>query len=295
MTTTDLSERTVTVAGKPIFVAEAGAGPAVVMLHGGGPGASGVSNYSRNIDALAQHLRVIVPDMPGYGRSTKDVDQSDPFGYLADMIRGLLDELGVETAHLIGNSYGGAAALRLALDSPHRVGKLVLMGPGGIGTTRALPTDGLKSLLSYYGGDGPSREKLERFIRTYLVYDGASVPDELIDLRHQASIDPEVVANPPLRRPSGPMAPRTLWRMDLTRDSRLKHLPTPTLVLWGRDDKVNRPAGGPMLLNMMPNAELLMTSHTGHWMQFERAELFNDIVTEFLSATSRLASIEVAP
>jgi 4,5:9,10-diseco-3-hydroxy-5,9,17-trioxoandrosta-1(10),2-diene-4-oate hydrolase len=295
MTTTDLSERTVTVAGKPIFVAEAGAGPAVVMLHGGGPGASGVSNYSRNIDALAQHLRVIVPDMPGYGRSTKDVDQSDPFGYLADMIRGLLDELGVETAHLIGNSYGGAAALRLALDSPHRVGKLVLMGPGGIGTTRALPTDGLKSLLSYYGGDGPSREKLERFIRTYLVYDGASVPDELIDLRYQASIDPEVVANPPLRRPSGPMAPRTLWRMDLTRDSRLKHLPTPTLVLWGRDDKVNRPAGGPMLLNMMPNAELLMTSHTGHWMQFERAELFNDIVTEFLSATSRLASIEVAP
>jgi 4,5:9,10-diseco-3-hydroxy-5,9,17-trioxoandrosta-1(10),2-diene-4-oate hydrolase len=265
------------------------------MLHGGGPGASGVSNYSRNIDALAQHLRVIVPDMPGYGRSTKDVDQSDPFGYLADMIRGLLDELGVETAHLIGNSYGGAAALRLALDSPHRVGKLVLMGPGGIGTTRALPTDGLKSLLSYYGGDGPSREKLERFIRTYLVYDGASVPDELIDLRYQASIDPEVVANPPLRRPSGPMAPRTLWRMDLTRDSRLKHLPTPTLVLWGRDDKVNRPAGGPMLLNMMPNAELLMTSHTGHWMQFERAELFNDIVTEFLSATSRLASIEVAP
>jgi 4,5:9,10-diseco-3-hydroxy-5,9,17-trioxoandrosta-1(10),2-diene-4-oate hydrolase len=45
----------------------------------------------------------------------------------------------------------------------------------------------------------------------------------------------------------------------------------------------------------MPYAELLMTSHTGHWMQFERAELFNDIVTEFLSATGRLASIEVAP
>jgi 4,5:9,10-diseco-3-hydroxy-5,9,17-trioxoandrosta-1(10),2-diene-4-oate hydrolase len=49
MTTTDLTERTIIVAGKPIFVAETGAGPAVVMLHGGGPGASGVSNYSRNI------------------------------------------------------------------------------------------------------------------------------------------------------------------------------------------------------------------------------------------------------
>ncbi len=286
MSTANLTEHTVTAAGKPMFVAESGTGPAVVMLHGGGPGASGVSNYSRNIDALAENFRVIVPDMPGYGRSAKGVDHDDPFGYLADAIRGLLDVLGVDTAHLIGNSYGGAAALRFALDTPDRVERLVLMGPGGIGTTKGLPTPGLKSLLSYYGGDGPSRDKLETFIRTYLVYDGASVPDALIDLRYDASIDPEVVADPPLRRPSGL---RTLWRMDLTRDSRLKSLRTPTLVLWGRDDKVNRPSGGPMLLNLMPNAELVMTSHTGHWMQWERAELFNELVTEFLSADSRLA------
>lgn len=289
MTSTTLNERTVTVAGKPIVISETGTGPAVVLLHGGGPGASGVSNYSRNIDALATHFRVIVPDMPGYGRSVKGVDQNDPFGYLADMVRGLIDELGIDTAHLIGNSYGGAAALRLALDTPHRVGKLVLMGPGGIGTTRGIPSGGLRSLLSYYGGDGPSRDKLATFIRTYLVYDGAAVPDELIDLRYQASIDPEVIADPPLRRPTGPTALRTLWRMDLTRDSRLKALMTPTLVLWGRDDKVNRPAGGPMLANLLPNAELVITSHTGHWMQWERAKLFNQLVIGFLSADSALA------
>lgn len=287
--TTTVTERTVRAADKEIFFAEAGAGPTVVMLHGGGPGASGVTNYSRNIDALSQRYRVIVPDMPGYGASDKRIDTTDPFGYLADAIRALLDELDIDTAHLVGNSYGGAAALRLALDTPHRVGKLVLMGPGGVGTTRMLPTAGLSSLLSYYGGDGPSRGKLADFIRNYLVYDGASVPDDLIDARYRASIDPEVVAHPPLRRPSGPMALRTLWRMDLTRDSRLKKLRTPTLVLWGRDDKVNRPAGGPMLLNLMPNAQLVMTSHTGHWMQWERAELFNELVTEFLSPDSRLA------
>lgn len=278
-----LTERTVTVAGKSIFYAETGSGPAVVMLHGGGPGATGVSNYSRNIDALAQHFRVIVPDMPGYGRSAKGVDQRDPFGYLADMIRGLLYELRIDTAHLVGNSYGGSAALRLALDTPDRVTKLVLMGPGGIGTTRGLPTAGLNSLLNYYGGDGPSRDKLEAFIRHYLVYDGASVPEELIDLRYQASIDPEVVADPPLRRPSGRSALRTLWRMDLTRDARLKDLQTPTLVLWGRDDKVNKPSGGPVLLDTLPNAHLVMTSRTGHWMQWERAGLFNELVTDFLT------------
>jgi len=285
-----LTEHTVSVAGRRIFVAEAGSGPAVVMLHGGGPGASGLSNYSRNIDVLAESFRVIVPDMPGYGRSDKFFDHSDPFGFLADSIHGLLDDMGIQTAHLIGNSLGGAAALRLALDAPRRVGKLVLMGPGGIGMTRGLPTEGLKNLLSYYGGDGPSREKLATFIRSYLVYDGAAVPDALIDLRYQASIDPEVMADPPLRRPSGPTALRTLWRMDLTRDKRLRHLPTPTLILWGRDDKVNRPAGGPHLLDLMPNAELVMTSHTGHWMQWERAALFNQLVAEFLRPESILAA-----
>lgn len=286
MTTTTFTERTVSVAGQSMFFAEKGCGTPVVMLHGGGPGASGVANFSRNIDVIAESHRVIVPDMPGYGRSAKHVDHSDPFGYLANAIRGLLDELRIPTAHLIGNSYGGAAALRLALDSPRRVDKLVLMGPGGIGTTRGLPTAGLKSLLSYYGGDGPSREKLASFIRQYLVYDGSAVPDDVIDARYSASLDPEVVANPPLQRPA---SLRTLWRMDLTRDTRLKQLTNPTLILWGRDDKVNRPSGGPRLANLMPNAELIVTSRTGHWMQWERPDLFNRLVTEFLSPGSDLA------
>src|ERR1700757_5159720 len=156
-------ERTVRVAGREIFFAEAGEGDPVVMLHGGGPGASGLSNYSRNVDALAERFHVIVPDLPGYGRSSKGVNGSDPFKFLADTIRGMLDELGIQKAHFVGNSYGGACALRLALDTPERVDRMVLMGPGGIGTTRALPTAGLNRLLSYYGGEGPSREKLATF------------------------------------------------------------------------------------------------------------------------------------
>lgn len=287
MTRTALTERTVTVAGKDIFFAETGEGPAVLLLHGGGPGASGVSNYSRNIDELARKFRVIVPDLPGYGRSSKGVDRSDPFGYLADNIRGLLDRLNLGRAHLVGNSYGGACALRLALDTPERVEKMVLMGPGGIGTTRGLPTPGLQSLLSYYTGDGPSRDKLEGFIRKYLVFDGATVPDEVIDERYRSSIDPAVVADPPLRRPSGPGALRTLWGMDFTRDRRLRRLATPTLVIWGADDKVNRPSGGRMLAHTMPNCDLLLAANTGHWVQWERADFFNAVTTAFLTGSTR--------
>jgi 2-hydroxy-6-oxonona-2,4-dienedioate hydrolase/4,5:9,10-diseco-3-hydroxy-5,9,17-trioxoandrosta-1(10),2-diene-4-oate hydrolase len=281
MTANTFTEHTVRVDGKDIFVAETGTGVPVVLLHGGGPGASGVSNYSRNIDALAERFRVLVPDMPGYGRSAKGVDRSDPFGYLANHIRGMLDQLGIHRAHLVGNSYGGSCALRLALDTPTRVDKLVLMGPGGVGTSRGLPTPGIKSLLAYYGGGGPSLDKLRTFIRTYLVYDGSAVPESLIESRYTSSIDPEVVANPPLQRPAGL---RELWRMDFTRDRRLSSLKTQTLVIWGRDDKVNKPSGATMLGERMPNADVLIAANTGHWVQWERADFFNAVTTAYLTA-----------
>ncbi|MGW2823113.1 alpha/beta fold hydrolase [Streptomyces sp. NPDC001443] len=287
MTTTTglpvMRETTYDIGARQIFVAETGDGPPVLLLHGGGPGASGVSNYARNIAELAKQYRVIVPDLPGYGRSTKGIDPADPFGDLADGIRGLLDALDLEKVHLVGNSYGGACALRLALDTPERVDRMVLMGPGGIGTTRALPTPGLSSLLNYYTGDGPSRPKLEKFIRHYLVFNAADVPDSTIDERYEASIVPEVVASPPLQRPSGPGALRTVWRMDFTRDPRLNRLPVPTLVLWGAADKVNRPSGGPMLADRMPNCDLYLVANTGHWVQFERADLFNRLCADFLA------------
>ncbi|KAA9160764.1 alpha/beta fold hydrolase [Amycolatopsis acidicola] len=278
-----LSEKTYRVGGRDLFVAEAGDGPAVLLLHGGGPGASGMSNYVRNIEPLSAHYRVIVPDLPGYGRSSKSLDHSDPFGDLATAVRGLLDELGLRSAHLVGNSYGGSAALRLALETPDRVGRLVLMGPGGVGTTRSLPTPGLQKLLNYYRGDGPSKAKLEEFIRTYLVFDGGTVPEEAIEQRYQASIDPEVVADPPLRRPS---SLKTLWRMDFTRDPRLSQLRTPTLAIWGARDKVNRPAGGHTLARTMPNCDLLLVANTGHWVQWERAEGFNATLRTFLGTTA---------
>ena len=276
----EMQEYTLDIDGKEIFVAETGDGPPVLLLHGGGPGASGVSNYSRNIAELSKEYRIIVPDLPGYGRSSKGIDLADPFGALAVGIRGLMDRLGLAEAHLVGNSYGGACALRLALDTPDRVDRMVLMGPGGIGTTRALPTPGLNSLLNYYTGDGPSRLKLEKFIRDYLVFNAAQVPDSVIDARYEASIDPEVVASPPLQRPKDL---RTVWKMDFTRDKRLIRLPVPTLVLWGAADKVNRPSGGRMLSERMPNCDLYEVANTGHWVQWERADLFNRLCADFLA------------
>jgi 4,5:9,10-diseco-3-hydroxy-5,9,17-trioxoandrosta-1(10),2-diene-4-oate hydrolase len=286
-----LVARSAMVGARRVHYVEAGAGPVVLLLHGGGPGASGVSNYSRNIDALASRFRVVVPDMPGYGRSSKGVSRGDPFGDLATAMHGLLDALRVPRAHVVGNSLGGACALRMALDRPERVARLVLMGPGGVDTTRSLPTAGLRSLFGYYEGNGPSLEKLTTFVRDYLVYDGAMVPDALIRERYEASIDPEVVAAPPLRRPKG--LP-TFRAIDFTRDPRLATLETPVLVLWGTDDKVNRPSGGRSLQRRMRNCDLYLFSRTGHWVQWERPEEFNSAVTTFLARDTIASHTAVA-
>lgn len=269
---------------REMFVTEQGEGPALVMLHGGGPGASGLSNFSRNIEALAQGFRVIVPDMPGYGRSTKGIDKRDSFGDLAGALGEMLDALNLEKAHFAGNSLGGAAAIRLMLERPDRVDRLVLMGPGGIGTTRALPTKGLNALLNYYQGEGPTREKLAHFIRHYLVAKDIPVEDELIDARYQDSIRPEVIANPPLTRPPGP---RALWKMDLTRDARLRKARHPVLVLWGADDLVNRPAGAQWLQKHLPNCSSYLFARTGHWIQWERSDEFNAVTASFLKANNK--------
>jgi pimeloyl-ACP methyl ester carboxylesterase len=275
-----LKSRTVAFGRRSIFVSEVGEGYPVIMLHGGGPGASGLSNYGRNIEALARRYRVLIPDMQGYGRSGKGVDRKDPFGDLADAMLGLMDALQIRCAHLVGNSLGGACALRMALDQPARVSALVLMGPGGIGTTRALPTRGLNLLLDYYKGSGPSRDKLASFIRGYLVHDGGRVDDAIIDARYQASIDPQVIAAPPLRRPQSLKA---ALRMDFTRDPRLAACLTPALVLWGTEDKVNRPSGGAALQQRMRNCDLYLFRNTGHWVQWERAEEFNAVTAAFLA------------
>ncbi len=272
--------RTIQAASREIFVTELGEGPPLLMLHGGGPGANGISNFSRNVTALAQQFRVILPDMPGYGRSSKSLDRKDPFGELARAMLGLLDALGVEKAHLLGNSLGGSCALRLALEAPKRADRLVLLGPGGIDTSRRPPTEGLLHLLDYYSGEGPTREKFEQFLRKDLVFDGAALPDALIETRYAASIDPEIVANPPLVRPKDLSDARAL---DLTLDPRLGSLETPTLVLWGAEDRVNPASGGRSLQERMPNCDLHLFSRTGHWVQWERAGEFNAATIAFLS------------
>jgi 4,5:9,10-diseco-3-hydroxy-5,9,17-trioxoandrosta-1(10),2-diene-4-oate hydrolase len=160
---------------------EAGEGPAVILIHGGGPGAYGYSNYRKNLLPLAARgNRVIVIDLPGYGQSDYRAPEGGLFAPMADATLELIDHLGLEKASLVGNSLGGGTSLRLALDHPSRVDKLILMGPGGsLPSTSTFPSEGLLRMLTFYDGEGPTLEKLDKVI-DLLVFDRSSITPALV-------------------------------------------------------------------------------------------------------------------
>lgn len=264
--------------GLRIHYDEAGAGPALIFVHGGGPGSSGLSNFSRNMAAFAARYRVIAIDLPGYGQSTKLKISEPLWGYYAKVLAGFIDAMGLGKAHLVGNSLGGASALKTALDFPDKVDRLVLMGPGGgYSLFEKQPSDGIRSLVSFYLPPGPSIERLRQFLQ-YLVYDPSTVTDELLRERLDRAMDPETAEFMPLRL--GPnMAPiEDLWR------ERLDQVPHETLIIWGRDDRVNPLDQGLILARQIPNARLLVMPKCGHWAQWEKADEFNRTVTAFLES-----------
>lgn len=256
--------------------------PALVLLHGGGPGASGWSNYAGNIPALAERFRVIVPDQAGYGGSHVPSQEQIERGILrhnADVLVQLLDHLAVERAHVVGNSQGGGTALRLALDHPGRVGRLVLMGPmmGGIATTTVEPTEGQRRLVTFYAPPGPSKERLRELLEI-MVHDASLVTDELVDARFAAATSPEAASffaafGAAFRAGKGV---DELWR----EIDRVEH---PTLLLWGRDDRVLPVDSALFMLKRMRDVRLLVFGACGHWVQAERRAEFDRAVIDFVA------------
>lgn len=251
---------------------------AVVMLHGGGPGATGWSNFGRNLEVLAGSLRTVAVDQPGFGSSGPPIEGSHYFTHSADALLGLLDHLGIERTHLVGNSLGGGAAVRFALRHPDRAGRLVLMAPGGLtmNVFSPEPTEGIKKLFGFAAPPGPSREKLAGFLRT-MVHNQSLVTEELIDERFAAASNPDTLAAMAVMGRMIMSAPEEgmLWR-------EAHKLRQRVLLVWGREDRVIPMDGALVALKQIQRAQLHVFGGCGHWAQVERFDEFNRLVLDFL-------------
>ncbi len=250
----------------------------IVLLHGGGPGASSWSNFGRNIAVLAERFHVLAVDQPGYGHSDKLTEHEQYNRYSAKALLGLFDHLDLQgRIPLLGNSLGGGTAVRFALDYPDRAGKLVLMGPGGLSVNLFAPdpTEGVK-LLGKFTAD-PTRENMERFLRI-MVFDQKLVTPELIDERFEIANRPESLAAARAMGKSfaGPdFELGMMWR-------EVYKLRQPVLLIWGREDRVNPLDGALVAVKQIPRVQLHVFGQCGHWAQVEKFDEFNKLTIDFL-------------
>ncbi len=265
----------VTVHGVNIHYNDVGEGEPILCLHGGGPGATAWSNFKQNIPVITgARRRMVMMDMPGYGKSGfPDGSTEDFFDFMGKMIDGFLSALGIEGAvDIIGNSLGGQAALGLELQYPDRIKHLVLIGsqPTSAGIViQPQPQEALKNIITYYGGEGPTLEKMRRLVES-LLYDSSWVTDETLQERFEASKDP------------GQMRLLGLPHRDLY--SELGRIACPTLLVWGQEDKGGALEVGLQLLKKLQNARMHIFQRCGHWAQVEHQAEFERIVLNFFDS-----------
>jgi pimeloyl-ACP methyl ester carboxylesterase len=267
---------------EPIHLHESGTGPALVLLHGSGPGVSAWSNFGSNLTYFAASYRTLAPDLPGFGSSYVPALDRPYHGIAADAVVRMLDALDIERAHVLGNSAGGSVAGRFAVDHPDRVDRLVLMGPGGVGTPvlSPSPSEGIKRLLEFVAD--PTRERLVAWLDV-MVVDRRILTEELIEERLDNALAPGALewmraffSHISGRGPSRPVDPVPLW-------AQVSKIRARTLITWGRDDRVTPLENALLPLRQMKEVELHVFANCGHWAMIERRTEFQRVVHEFLS------------
>ncbi len=249
---------------------EHGQGEPVLLIHGSGPGVTGWANWRLTIPALAENFRVIAPDIVGFGYTERPINVQYNMDTWLNHILGFMDALGIEKAHVVGNSFGGGLALAMAIRAPQRVGRLVLMGSAGLPFTL---TEGLDRVWGYTPSIDNMRGLLDLF-----AFDRSRVTDDLARMRYEASVRPGIQEAFAQMFP----APRQHGVNSLASDeAAIKALPHTTLIVHGREDKVIPLATSYELFSMIQKAQIHVFGQCGHWTQIEHAARFNKLISDF--------------
>ncbi|SFL30966.1 alpha/beta fold hydrolase [Geodermatophilus ruber] len=276
-----------TVHGVRTHYVEAGEGDPVVLVHGGGPGASGASGWARVLPLLARHFRVLAVDLIGSGHTDKPlIDYS--FQTLVEHLAGFVDVLGLRQVRLVGNSQGAYVTVKYALDHPARVEQVGTIGTATLASAVGLRDDGRAVPLPRFDG---SRASLVAFLET-IVNDPAQLTEELVEARF-------AVASLPGHREMLD----SLWhyRTLLTEDAdqqqvfevgpRLAKLTVPWSIIWGADDRT-APLGslGAGMRERYPQVPFSVVDGAGHQAQTDQPQQVYELLrTLFGRAPARAA------
>ena len=242
----------------------------VIFIHGSGPGASGWSNFKKNVNALSETgYRVIVIDIPGYGQTSKPTDAIYNLDFFTHYLDEFLVQKNITQAILIGNSLGGAIAIGYALDHPDKVSHLILMATGGVEEREIyFTTEGIQAMVKYPMGSPEFTKEVLGELLKLLVFDPKHVTQELIDERWQIlqTQNAQVLAS--------------MQIPNLT--DRLQELSIPILGFWGYEDKFCPISGAHTIISHCNDARMNMLSQCGHWVMIEHSEYFNNQCIQFL-------------
>ncbi|WP_231728013.1 alpha/beta fold hydrolase [Sphingopyxis sp. H050] len=250
------------------------ANPAVLLLHGAGPGAHAASNWLHLMPDLAENFFVVAPDLIGFGQSTiPDPSPDNIMGWIGTRVEqclGLMETMSIDVAHVVGNSMGGALTLQLLSEAPERFGKVVLMGSIGAPAPR---TPELIRFLSFYSDPRPSRY---RQLMHSFAYDADKFEgmEEIVSSRYKIATDPSVMA----------VAAKMIDSMKVGIEalamppSILSKLPHDVLIFHGRQDRIVPLDTSLYLLEHLQHAELYVLDRSGHWSQLERWDVMRPMM-----------------
>jgi pimeloyl-ACP methyl ester carboxylesterase len=276
----DDSLREITTPAGVLRYYDVGAGPPLVFLHGSGPGVTGRRNFRGVLPTFAEHYRCLVLEFPGFGVS--DDFGGHPMIAAFGAASSFLDSLSLDRVDIIGNSMGGGVGIHLATHHSERVGKLVTIGGIGTNVFSPGPSEGIRLLQEFT--EDPTRQRLVDWLNS-MVFDPALVTEELIEERWALATDPATLES--ARRMYGKKAFARMTAAMAKSDApmpwaTMHKVAAPTLLTWGRDDRVSPLDMALIPMRTIPNAELHVFPNCGHWAMIEAKEAFESVVLAFL-------------
>jgi len=268
------TSKTIEAGSMMVHYHDIGAGEPVLFLHSYGPGTTAWITFHKVVGSLAQHYRCILMDLPNFSKTGPVVYREGVHGLQARTAVALLDVLGIEQAHWVGNSQGGQSAMVAAIGYPERVRKFVMGGSHiGTGGDRYLmanrPSEGSRATRRAL--DEPSPENIRNYLRVH-IDDEKLVTDELVDYIHQAHTwSPEFTE---ARRQSESLP------HDYTPD--LPGISSPVLLIHGRYDRMVPFEVSIAIMNHIADSRVVLLNNCGHWPPYERPEEWTAHVFSFL-------------